>query len=452
MLTFQPYENSSPEDMGRRQQRRLLRLLRHVYHHSPYYQRWFASQRITLRDLPALKLDDLPIIDKPTLMAHFDELVCTQDLRLTNLRAFLADPARVKDKYLGRYTVLHTSGTSGEIGVFPYEDRDLNWINILFLKYIYGLSAAHAMLGQRIAFAGMTGGHYAAYSMAARAREYQLAFMPISLQSPPAVQLRLLESFQPTIIIAYPGMLDRYAEAQMDGMLHIHPELVVTGAEPLHAQTRTRCMEAFGIAPREVYGASESLVIAADTCQGERYVFSDMNLVETPGGGGDQGALLTNLYNYALPIIRYRLDDVLRIRSGASDSPLPLPVLESICGRVEEQLEFHLPGRTVRLHPLLFVEFYVQGVDKLQVVRHSRLALTLRVVLQTGEDGQTLERIRAAMNAILAKQGLLDDVTYTIAIVDELPPSGPGGKFKLILDETSYGGRCSPGGSPRLLE
>ena len=46
--------------------------------------------------------------------------------------------------------------------------------------------------------------------------------------------------------------------------------------------------------------------------------------------------ILSNLYNYLLPLIRYRTDDVLSIDRHPVNKKLPFEVIEGIEGRTEE--------------------------------------------------------------------------------------------------------------------
>ena len=75
--------------------------------------------------------------------------------------------------------------------------------------------------------------------------------------------------------------------------------------------------QAWGVPIHDLYGASESLHIAIkESGQEEMAVMDDLNILEvldeehqpvSPGGYGR--TVLTNLYNYTLPVLRYELGD-----------------------------------------------------------------------------------------------------------------------------------------------
>ena len=99
-----------PAAIAERQAARLVRLLDRAARDSPLYRRLLRGRK------PAeVSLDSLPVMEKHELMRRHAEWVCDPQLRLDELRAFVADPARIGEPYLGKYTVWESSGTSGSV-------------------------------------------------------------------------------------------------------------------------------------------------------------------------------------------------------------------------------------------------------------------------------------------------------------------------------------------------
>ena len=99
------------------QHRRLGTVVRHARRSSPFF-------RHHMRDLP----DELPDITaiaptrKRDLMAAFDDWVTDPRLRLDRITdEFLSRPELVGQKYLGRYRVFTTSGTTGHPAVVIHD-------------------------------------------------------------------------------------------------------------------------------------------------------------------------------------------------------------------------------------------------------------------------------------------------------------------------------------------
>src|SRR5689334_8142473 len=115
------HERWSPDELRGHQQRALDELRRHAMEHSRFYQRFHEG----LDDRP---LDQLPILTKRELMASFDDLVIDPDVRLVDVERHLAE-LRGNERYLDRYWVSRTAGSTGHPGIF-LTDRD-EWSTII---------------------------------------------------------------------------------------------------------------------------------------------------------------------------------------------------------------------------------------------------------------------------------------------------------------------------------
>ena len=85
------------------QRARLQDLLSHAVEHSPYYREAFGGVR---------ELAELPTLPKATLMENFDRIVTDSEVTLAAIEAHV-EGERAGERFLGRYRVLSTSGTTG---------------------------------------------------------------------------------------------------------------------------------------------------------------------------------------------------------------------------------------------------------------------------------------------------------------------------------------------------
>lgn len=104
------------------QDKKLRKLLKYAYEHSAYYRKTFESAGIAEEQLENLPLSAFPTMDKAILMKHFDELVTTPDLKQEALRQFDEQESEIKQPYLNKYHVVHSSGSTGKSGYFVYND------------------------------------------------------------------------------------------------------------------------------------------------------------------------------------------------------------------------------------------------------------------------------------------------------------------------------------------
>jgi hypothetical protein len=118
-------------------------LVCHANAHSPYYAGIIRERGLDLQScMPA----DFPVLTKTLLMANFDAIV--SDRRITRQRVadFLTRSSDPRELLLDKVTVMHTSGTSGEVGYFLFTPED---------------RARRTWPRLPLGFYGATGGHYA---------------------------------------------------------------------------------------------------------------------------------------------------------------------------------------------------------------------------------------------------------------------------------------------------
>jgi phenylacetate-coenzyme A ligase PaaK-like adenylate-forming protein len=137
-----------------------------------------------------------------------------------------------------------------------------------------------------------------------------------------------LNLFQPESLFTYPSIASLLAIEQLEGRLHIHPQVVETGAEVRTEQMEQNIRRAWSVAPFNVYGTTEGGPCNVD-CSYHRgiHVFEDLVLMEVvdernqavPDGLPGSKVLITNLFNFTQPLIRYEVTDMLTI------SPEPCP-------------------------------------------------------------------------------------------------------------------------------
>jgi phenylacetate-CoA ligase len=404
------------EDLARRQERRLRTLLEAAAA-SPLYR-----ERLGRRGAETT-FAQLEPVTKGELMERFDDWVTDPALRLAALREFIADPAAIGRDFAGRYVVWESSGSSGELGVFVQDAQSMMVYDALealrrparggWQRWLDGW-----YLGERFAFVGATGGHFASTvsvqrlrrlnpGMANRLRGFSF------LQSTPAL-VEELNRYEPTIVATYPTAALLLAEESAAGRLHLSLRELWTGGEGLSAGMRSVIEREFGCVVNNSYGASEFLALAAPCRLGALHLNSDWAILEPvdekmrPLPPGEQGCttLLTNLANHAQPVIRYDLGDRVRLRCERCACGSPMPVIE-VEGRADDMLVLRDDaGHTARLLPLALSTVLEDdaGVFDFQIVQRGDRALQLTV--GGGASATTVQHARAALGAYLRCQGL----------------------------------------------
>lgn len=110
------------EQVEKLQKKKLEKLLLWAYDKSPYYRKAFEEQGISRQNIKTTPLEHFPVLDKEVLMEHFDELVTDKNLRQEALLTFDEKSKDGGESYLGRYHVVHSSGSTGIPKYFIYDN------------------------------------------------------------------------------------------------------------------------------------------------------------------------------------------------------------------------------------------------------------------------------------------------------------------------------------------
>ncbi|GAA4718597.1 Phenylacetate-coenzyme A ligase PaaK, adenylate-forming domain family [Promicromonospora umidemergens] len=433
--------------IARRQRDRLADLVAFARARSPYYREHY-------RHLPERGTDPtlLPVTSKAELMPRFDDWVTDPSVTLAAVRAFVEDPALIGEKFLGRYTVSTTSGTTGTPGIFLTDQRVLAVTSAVGARtlssWLTATDVAHIVArGGRTAMVIATGGHFASTAAAAALRRNRLRRNRIGVfgvHTPMPELVEALNAFRPTLLAPYASMGALLATEQQAGRLHIDPALVVLSAEGLPAPEYDRIATAFGAKVRHSYAANECPFLSQSCAHGWLHLNSDWAILEpvdadhqpVPPGQRSHTALLTNLANRTQPIVRYDLGDAVLVRPDPCPCGDPLPAIQ-VQGRAADLLTFPArSGQPVTIAPLsvsLTLE-RLPGVERFQIVQTAPANLSIRLQPTSGADTeQVWQTVHTELTRLLTSHGL-DDVTVTRA--DEPPQQTSGGKYREVIPLT----------------
>lgn len=432
------------------QRERLDRLVAFARRRSSFYGELYAS----LPD-PVPDLRTLPPVTKRDLMERFDEWVTDPAVTREGVEAFVSDGSRIGRRYLERYVVFATSGTTGEPALFVHDGRAASvYLALLAARRLPGLltpalAASFLRRGGRTAGVVATGGHFASAVVdgVTRRRFPRLAGRnrTLSLLAPLPELVRALNALRPAVLGSYPTALVLLAKEQAAGRLAIRPALALTGAEWLSPAAREEISAAFGCPVRDTYAASEFMGIAFDCGRGRLHVNADWVILEpvdaeyrpVPPGEPSHTCLLTNLANRVQPILRYDLGDCLTAAPGACPCGSPLPAAQ-VEGRREEVLRFRTSGgSTVSLLPLALATVIEEtpGVRTFQIIRSAESCLRLRIEEAPGADRlRVLGSAGQRLDGFLSAQGLPG---VRVVRADERPLRDPSsGKLRQIVTDT----------------
>ncbi|MDO8450663.1 MAG: phenylacetate--CoA ligase family protein [Rhodoferax sp.] len=431
--------------LAARQQVRLTRLLDVAVRGSPLYR-----ERLKGKALRDLTLGALPKVSKNELMARFDDWVTDPQLKLAELRTFVADPQRIGDSYLDKYLIWESSGTSNQSGVFVQDAQAMAVYDALEALRRSTPRALQRwfdplLMAERIAFVGATSGHFASFVSMQRMRQLNPWMAQnvrcFSILDSMSALVDKLNAFAPTVIATYPTFAAVLADAACGGALHFLPKEVWTGGETLSVAVRRRVEQALGCSVRNSYGASEFMSIGWECSFGRMHANTDWVILEPvderglpmPAGQPSYSTLLTNLANHVQPLIRYDLGDQITVHHERCECGSSLPVIE-VQGRRDDPLVMAgSNGHPVTLLPLALTTVLEDeaGVFDFHLRQRDDHTLVLRLEMHGPQAASVVTRCRAVLQDFAAAQGAVP--IRVIAELGQVVPKGRSGKAQRVV-------------------
>ena len=428
-----------PTGLERRQRARLAEMVAFARAHSPYYRALYKDLPETVED-PVL----LPVTDKKTLMARFDDWVTDRAVTIEKARPFVENPDLFGKQFLGKYLVVTTSGTTGTHGIFLTDKRSLSVVGPLFLRMLsYWLGARDIIRiiagGGRIASVLATGTPTA--TGVGVSRFGALLGKALSVHAPLPKLVAALDALQPLILMSYGTVTKLLAAEQKAGRLHIHPVLVLLTAEGLAPDEYARIARVFKTKVANSYAASECQFISNNCEHGWLHVNSDRVVLEpvdadhrpVPPGVQSHTVLISNLANRVQPILRYDLGDSVLQRPDPCPCGDPRPAIR-VQGRAADMLSFPTDhGGRITIPPLLLGTsiYHIPGIEQFQVVQTTPTNLRVRLRPADGADPDRMwEAVHAQLTRLLTEHKLNH---VTVERADELPEQAVGGKYREVI-------------------
>lgn len=417
------------------QNRKLRKLLRYAWERSAFYRESFEKAGIPEEGLDILPLSAFPTIDKSILMAHFDELVTIPGLKQEELRRFDAQEQVDRKPYQGKYHVVHSSGSTGKPGYFVYDEAA--W-NQMLLGIIRGAlwnmrmpQILRLLAGRpRIIYIAATDGRYGgAMAVGDGIDGVGAKQMYLDIKTPLPEWIENIRKFKPNIIIGYPSAIKILAELVERGDVAVQISRVISCGEPLSAGLRSFLTKTFDCPVINIYAASESLAMGVETGKEDgMLLFDDLNIIEVEDGV----MYLTSLYNFAQPLIRYRISDHLVLKEPLEGCPFTRA--EILLGRNEDLLWFEDGGgHRDFLHPLAVEGFCIEGLRDYQFRQTAPDAFEMLAEVSNPEQKEHIQsEMMRQMNEILREKHL-DYVQFCVRFVDAILPNPKTGKKPLIV-------------------
>ena len=176
--------------------------------------------------------------------------------------------------------------------------------------------------------------------------------------------------YKPVYIKGYPTMVYQFAkflkEKNIDGRA-FKLKMVECTAETVLDIHKELVEDVFGCKMVNQYGSAETGIISFECPEGGNHISADCiyeEFIDIPGKYFDSNAkelVVTDLNNYSLPMIRYKIDDIVIPETRNCSCGRGLPLLNKIEGRT---CDFILGSNNIRYHDSILTYTLREIFDK----------------------------------------------------------------------------------------
>jgi len=406
----QEVETWSPEEIQEYQLKQLRQTLIQAGNYCPFYQERFAKAGFRPELLKSTdELRECPLLTKQDLIEHREEMISS------------AIPKKQR-------LYITTGGSTGVPVGFYLQKGVSRPKEQAFLEAQW--KRAGCFDGARLAVirghvtSGKAGGSIASYDAT---RDWLMLSSYHLTEERLPEYLAAIERFKPDLLHAYPSAALQLAEflERAGQSWRVPLRGLLAGSERLTLPQKRLLERVFKCRVYRWYGHSERVVLAGEGRKSELFYFwPTYGYVEfgSPNEDGLCEVIGTSFHNLAMPLIRYRTGDYVRLADPRTDGELefPWPAASAVDGREQEFL-VTAGGRRISLtsfnmHDTIFDDLYA-----VQFYQEERGKAEFRFV-----PGPNFSRTRLPQIEAGIRRKLGDDFTVTLREVAETEKTSRG--------------------------
>ena len=400
----------------------------------------FQTERLANIDMRKICLQQIPPTTKTAMMESFNRTISNAVVTLDEVLATDHGHRLELPILHGKYIAVKSSGTSGKPAWMVSGLRDWAIVRGATLGRLArnwltpGRLVTSMIRPLRTATLAAEHSHSMTWQSSRSAELWARPFVKVRFFPVVNSVERIVDSlneYRPEYLHAYPTAAEMLARYRLDGgKFTFEPDLITVGSEALTDMARQAIRQAF---PKtqlvDHYGMSECLPLSTECSRGRKHINTDYAILEpvdaqdqpvAPGELSDH-VLVTNLVNHVQPVIRYRVDDSIRV----SDEPCPcgsvLPTVE-VVSRKGSQIHLRSnQGRWQMLSPPVVVDTMLRavGVAQFQVIHVRQNELDVKVIPMKGfAPLEVVASVGRQFANVLERLECGHTVTVAVGVVD----------------------------------
>ena len=430
-------ESMTRDERLKLQQERLKELVEYVRLHSPFLRELY-------KELPDnFKLADLPVTHKAQLNDNYDSWITDHELNKKIVLDYVDRDIDDTSLLLGKYTALKTSGSTGTPLPMVRDDYHNKIHNsMMFLRLMkeidYNLFNPELHKTATVIHTSPGASSYCGFLRERAAHpDHTQNMLAVSVLESVESMVEKLNAHQPEVLTGYASSLLLLANEKIKGNLDIPVKVIGNSAELLTDEAYHKIKEAFGCSLFNNYCMTEGGEVAMANGSPDMLLNEDWVIVEPVDSEMkpmkdisefSHGLLITDLSNYIQPVIRYYVNDRVRILPPKTKNGFPILKID---GRVLET--FTLCGKHFTMAAILPKTEVWPGLLKFQAVQTGPDTLQLRGVCAVNYDAKdVLEGLSKQLEAYFHSAGCQNAViTYSL---DPLLHNENGGKISPYIN------------------
>src|SRR3989338_691242 len=381
---------------------KLRKLLEYSYNNVDFYHKKFQEAGIRPVDITSLKdIEKIPITTKDELRANFPERIVSRNVDKNR---------KILDK---------TSGSTKQPFEFYKDANDAMGESCSRIKWL--LNVGVKLGDRRLLIRGERPKGTNVGSILSNVGFLSSFDMSHKLFNK---WVMYIKKFKPKTIESYPSPLKTFADWLRDKNLKVHVPIVITVGEILTKDTRELIEDRLDCKIYDSFGAAEGMYLAQE-CKYQqglhydptRFVVEAVCSKGNPVVNGKSGDMvITNLNNYVMPFIRYKIGDRIIMGKESCMCGSTLPKIGNIEGRIVDQMR-SVSGKILDgIYFQTVFEWEAKHVKHYKIIHVKPDMIEVHLVPKGHNYHEGIERLRKNLQSYCGH-----DMKIVIKKVDKIP-------------------------------
>jgi phenylacetate-coenzyme A ligase PaaK-like adenylate-forming protein len=241
-----------------------------------------------------------------------------------------------------------------------------------------------------------------------------------------------LIKFRPKYLYGYVSAINALALHMQKHELPPIPGLisVITTSEILTPAIRSTIQNAMGVNVYNEYGCGEVGSIAHECEKGGMHIMSDNLYVQVDAPAETAGEIIvTDFFNTAMPLIRYRLGDFATLDTASCDCGRTLPQLKGIHGRAYDLIKT-ASGKQIHPEAVIYIFEDIQKASKAFMQFQAIQTAIDNVRVKIVPSPAWSKEIENQLIALLQKN-IDQNMTFSVELCEQIDRE-PSGKMRVV--------------------